>query len=101
MKWIELIRVRSSAAALLDAMPSIEAQVAQIETQAVDAETLLVRHALYDGDIAAVIVWRDARQPHETREGLMLARRLSELGSVDHAVWTPVALSGVDAAAGK
>ena len=89
IKWIELIRVRSSAAALSEAMPSLLGQVNEVEKVASGAETFFLQHALYDGDLAVVVVWRNNVEPNKTREGLMVAERLQELGPVDHAVWVP------------
>ena len=89
-KWIELIRVRSSTAHLEAAMPELEAQVAELEATTEGAETYFLRHALYDGDLAVVVIWRRLRcEPRATREGLLVAERLQRLGSVDHAVWVP------------
>jgi len=89
MKWIELIRVRSTAEALEAAMPSLSHLINEIEEAADEAETLFMQHAMYDGDLAVVVVWRNAMKPHKTREGLLLTQRLQMLGSVDHAVWIP------------
>jgi hypothetical protein len=89
MKWIELIRVRSSAARLEEAMPSMQQQVDEIRGSTRDAETFFLQHALYDGDLAVVVVWKGASTPQKSREGLMLAERLQGLGSIDHAVWVP------------
>lgn len=87
MKWIELIRVRSSPATLLKAMPVLRAQVAEIEDGVEGAETLFLKHALYDGDVAVVVVWRNDTEPRKSRAGLLLAEQLVRLGSVEHAVW--------------
>ncbi|MDJ0766403.1 MAG: hypothetical protein QNJ97_25740 [Myxococcota bacterium] len=43
MKWIELIRVRSSAHSLIQAMPDLTAQVKEIDQATTDAETLSYR----------------------------------------------------------
>ena len=88
-KWIELIRVRSSARALEAAMPGLVSQVREMDDALSEAETFLLKHALYEGDLAVGVVWRSGIEPGKTREGLMLAERLGELGSVDHAVWIP------------
>lgn len=89
-KWIELIRVRSSPATLEAAMPSVESQVADLEASADGAETHLLRHACYDGDLAVVLIWRGTEtKPMATREGTLVADRLRRIGSVDHAVWVP------------
>lgn len=89
MKWIELIRVRSSDAALRTAMPSLRSQVREIEETVPETETFFLRHALYDGDLAVVVVWRTEVAPRKSREGLMVADALKKIGTVDHAVWQP------------
>ena len=89
MKWIELVRVRSSEAALRSAMPSLRKQVREIEAAARDAEPLFLQHAFYDGDLAVALIWRNAVAPEKTREGLLVAEQLQTLGPVDHAVWVP------------
>ena len=94
MKWIELIRVRSSVAALQEAMPSLKTQIKEIEEATNGAETFFMQHALYDGDLAVVVVWMNGVKHEQTREGLMIAERLQELGSVDHAVWIPAGKGG-------
>lgn len=88
-KWIEWIRVRASCAALDSAMPSLEALFEEIEAATDGVETHFLRHALYDGDLAIVVVWHGRTEPGLTREGLLVAERLQRLGSVDHAVWVP------------
>lgn len=93
-KWIELIRVRSSDAALSEAMPTLEANVREIESSLGDGETFFLKHALYDGDLAVVLVWMNGAPPKKSREGLILAEQLGQLGSVDHAVWIPTQKQG-------
>ena len=88
MKWMELIRVRSTPASLEQALPRVQEHLHQLE-RSEPAETFFLRHALYDGDLAVVVVWRNDETPHKTRAGLMLAHNLVRLGSVDHAVWIP------------
>jgi len=85
MKWSELIRVRSSVTTLQDVTPWLTQQVNALQS----AEAFLLQHALYDGDLAVVVVWRNNDTPRKTREGLLIAQRLQRLGSVDHAVWIP------------
>ena len=88
-KWIEQIRVRSSKSKLVEAMPSLEGQIKDIEASSNGAETFFMKHALYDGDLAVVLVWMNNVVPQQTREGLMVAERLQEFGPIDHAVWIP------------
>jgi hypothetical protein len=88
-KWIELIRVRSSVKAIEQAMPGLTAQIHDIESSSRQVETFIMRHAIYDGDLAVGIVWRDNSKAKKSREGLLVASKLEQLGSVDHAVWVP------------
>lgn len=89
LKWLELIRVRSSRTSLEAAKPSLEEQLREIERSADGAETSLLKHAIYDGDLAVVLIWRNESAPQKTRVGLMVAQHLQQVGSVDHAVWVP------------
>jgi len=98
MKWIELIRVRSSEALLSAAMPALRDQVGHLESSLHHAEILFMRHALYNGDLAVVVVWRDGSPAKKSREGLLLAERLQRLGPIDHAVWIPTERDGSVAA---
>lgn len=89
MKWIELIRVRSSASTLQTVLLSLQEQVKAIEESAPGAETFFLQHALYDGDLAVVVVWKNEDKQQKTSAGLMVAEQLQALGPVDHAVWVP------------
>lgn len=89
MKWIELIRVRSSEATLRAAMPALTLQVEGLSSGRDDVETLFLQHALYNGDLAVVVIWQTAAPPKKSREGLLVAESLQALGSIDHAVWIP------------
>ena len=88
MKWLEMIHVRSSATNLEAVMASLVTEIKELGESTDAVEMLLLQHALYDGDLAAVIVWKGDRRPAKTREGLLLAERLQRLGTTDHAVWT-------------
>ncbi|MEM7154099.1 MAG: hypothetical protein AAF799_14715 [Myxococcota bacterium] len=89
MKWIELIRVRSSEATLRAALPTLAEQIRELESSRPDVETLFLQHALYDGDLAVVAIWQTDSPAAKTREGLLVAESLAGLGTVDHAVWIP------------
>ncbi|ANM29744.1 hypothetical protein ABI59_09385 [Acidobacteria bacterium Mor1] len=86
-KWIEWIRVRSSKDALQRVMHSLRSQLEALTASTSSAETFLLQHAMYEGDLALVIVWRTDDPPRKSREGLAIAERLEENGTVDHAVW--------------
>ena len=88
-KFIELIRVRSSSAELGTVAPGLQQIVTDIGESKSPAETFILQHALYDGDLAVVIVWPNAKLPETTREGLLVADFLARIGSVEHAVWIP------------
>lgn len=88
-KWIEFIRVRSTAASLAAAMPTLRREVDAFSDATDGAEAFFLQHALYDGDLALAVVWRNEIEPRKTRDGLLLAGRLRELGPVEHAVWIP------------
>ena len=90
MKWIEFIRVRSSAATLKEAIPFLKKVINEIKTSTSAAEAFLAQHAHYDGGLSVIVVWRNTIEPVKTREGLLLAERLQHLGPVDHAVWIPL-----------
>ena len=89
MKWIEMIRVRSSAGALEDVMPSLVTEIDQINASKEHVEAFIMRHALYSGDLSLVVVWKDGQPPEKTTQGVMFADRLKLVGTVDHAVWLP------------
>ena len=88
-KWIEFIRVRSTAIMLNSNINSIKKMVEEIESKTHEASPLIMQHALYDGDLAIVIIWNNSMKPEKSREGLMLVNAMEKLGAVDHAVWIP------------
>lgn len=87
--WIELIRVRSSQATLNEALPKLRQQVDEIDAAVPEAETFVMQHAVYVGDLAVAVVWQNGIDPQKTPGGLMVAERMRQLGPVDHAVWIP------------
>ena len=89
MKWLEQVRVRSSPSAIVGALPGLEALVGEVRTHAPEAEAFILRHAQYSGDLSVVVVWRRSSPPDKTREGLLIANRLQDIGPVDHSIWIP------------
>lgn len=87
MKWVEMIRLRSTSSGLLAGLPTILEQVKQINDVSGAKDAMVLKHALYDGDLAVVLVWENGRDPVRTREGLLLAEGLGRYGMVDHGVW--------------
>ena len=88
MKWIEMIRVRSSSGSLEKGMSAIVARAREIRKVSGIADAMVLKHALFEGDLAVVLLWDNDRQPVRTREGLVLADSLQRYGMVDHGVWT-------------
>ena len=89
LNWIEMIRVRSTALMLEESMETIQLIVKDMDDNIRGAHPFFMQHALYDGDLAVVIIWNNSLKPEKSREGLMLVNRLEKLGAVDHAVWIP------------
>ena len=89
LNWIEMIRVRSTALMLDAGMVTLQSIVKDMEENVREAHPFFMQHALYDGDLAIVIIWNNSLKPEKSREGLMLVNRLEKLGAVDHAVWIP------------
>jgi hypothetical protein len=87
MRWIEMIRVRSSSDVLAKALPPIVAETNAIRNLPGLSDVVVLRHALFEGDLAVVLLWDNERSPVQTREGLLLADHLKRYGLTDHAVW--------------
>ena len=88
MKWMEMIRVRSSAAGVEAIKNHLSAQRASFRAGNGLEAAFVLAHGQIDGDLAVVMVWNNDRQPVKTRESLLLARYFEQFGSVDHTVWT-------------
>lgn len=89
MIWIEMIRIRSCAGSLTQVKPSLADEINVIRAMPDTVDAFLFQHALYDGDLAAVVLWKASRSPAKTMEGLLLAEQLQRFGPIDHAVWIP------------
>ena len=87
MKWMEMVRLRSSDGGHSAALDAVTSQLEEIRSVLPATEVFLLQHALYEGDIAAVLVWNNEGLPAQTREGLLIAETLRRFGVVDHAVW--------------
>jgi len=88
MKWVEMIRLRSSPESLARGMSGIVEQTREISGLPGVEDAMVIKHALYEGDLAVVLTWDNDRRPVRTREGLMVAEQLQRYGMVDHGVWT-------------
>lgn len=91
MKWMEVIQVRTASNGGGKGFSVIQDRVANLRNAAGLLFITLLKHQQYLGDIAAVLVWNDQRQPVKTREGYALADTMAQYGSIDHAVWEVVA----------
>ena len=89
--WIETIRVRSSAAALEKAITILNEEITILNRSKHVQGAYCMQHQVYNGDMIISIAWESHISPQKTREGLMLAEQMMQLGSVDHAVWTQIA----------
>ncbi len=90
MKWIEIVQVRTG---IEDGGPGL--QVLRRHAQGLRGTVGLllitvVKHTLYQGDIAAVLVWENERAADKTREGYALADAMAHYGLTQHAVWEVV-----------
>ena len=90
VKWIEQIRLRSSASALLAVAPDLQDRLQNLSRPHANAEAFVLQHAVYDGDLAVVVVWQADGPPQKSREGHLVADQLRRLGTVDHSVWCPI-----------
>ncbi len=94
MRWVETIRVRSSASGLTVLRPDLKVLLASLGDVPGMKQLFVLEHALYDGDLAVSLLWDDgARVPDRTREGLLVAACLERFGSLEHSVWRMVAES--------
>jgi hypothetical protein len=91
MKWIEMVRARASCGMLEKGMPDIVKQVDEIRKTPGIADVMVLKHALFEGDLAVVLLWDNDHEPGRTPEGMVLAGNLKNIGLVDHGVWTAVA----------
>jgi len=87
MKWVEMIRVRSSTdgiAILSDGLPRI---ITTLRKKEEIQDAILLIHALYLGDLAVILIWKGDGQPKKSSDGIFLATHFREYGTVEHAVW--------------
>ena len=78
-----MIRLRSSPSDTEELLAQLNELLAEYP-----CESQLLRHGIYDGDLAALLIWHEG-EPRPSREGTLLAERLRTHGSIDHAVWIP------------
>lgn len=87
MKWMEMIRVRSSAQGVQAMREYLSVHMPTYRGVAHVENAFVLKHALYDEDLAIMFVWNSDREPDKTREGHFLARYCAQYGAVDHSIW--------------
>ena len=90
MKWIEMVRVRSSAFKAEEILrlirPHMESSVKEIGKGL--ERVLVLVHSEYPGDLAVIMAWDNNYPPARSREALLLVDVFSKHGPVSHAVWS-------------
>ena len=89
MKWMEMIRVRSSASGVEEIMRYIAPRLPLLRGngKGLDGAYVLV-HGQYEGDLAFILVWDNDCPPAKSREGILLAEYFTKHGPVGHGIWT-------------
>lgn len=87
MKWSEMIRVRTSSEGIADLYSNLPKVISSLREKPEIKEVFLLIHALYVGDLAIILVWKDLGKPGKSPEGILLANNFEEYGTVEHAVW--------------
>ena len=89
MKWIEMIRVTSSAAGAEEMKLYLEPQLHALQMTCKRLESsFLLQNAQYEGDLAIIMAWNDDSLPDKSRNGLLLAALVAKHGPVCHEIWT-------------
>ena len=88
MKWLEMIRVRSSPQGVDAAKQYLAVHMPSFRGVKYVRDAAVLSHALYEGDLAVILTWEAKGAPAKTREGLFLANYFMQYGPVDHAIWT-------------
>ena len=87
MKWAEMIRVRSSAEGVTDLYNGLSQVISRLRKKSGIQDAILLIHALYVGDLAIILLWKNDSKPVKSPEGVSLANSFKEYGTVEHAVW--------------
>ena len=87
MKWAEMIRVRSSADGIADLYSGLPQVISTLREKTEIKDALLLIHALYVGDLAVILIREGTEKPKKSSEGIFLADKFEEYGTVEHAVW--------------
>ncbi len=87
MEKIEMVRVRSTPEAVSEAMPTIKKRIDSLRRELVAGDIRVMQHNTYLGDISVFIVWDSDRGSEKSREGLLMAEILQEIGAQNHFIW--------------
>ena len=87
MKKLEMIRVRSTPNATDEILSLLTDHINSLQEGSKSFEIKLMQHGRYYGDIAILIIWESAKNPNKSREGLLIAEVLQEIGALSHIVW--------------
>lgn len=90
MQWFEFIRVRTSADQARELLASLPQAARSFEAEPGVEMCAVMRHGLYDGDIAVALAHDDDAGARHTAQARELADHLSTYGLVDHNVWQKV-----------
>jgi hypothetical protein len=87
MRWIELIKIRTSGSAVSDLLAQLPQQLREFERQPTIEEAGLLHHASVEGDLAAYLIINRPGPSRDTREGLSIAEFARDFGFVDYQRW--------------
>lgn len=87
MKKLEMIWVRSTPNAIADTLPRLTDHIDNLGEKPESFEIKTMKHGQNQGDIAVFIVWKSTGNSEKSREGLLVAELLQEIGALSHIVW--------------
>lgn len=91
MKWVEMIRVRSTSDGITSLYSGLSQEISKLREKSEIEDVVLLVHALYVGDLALILLWKGSGKPKKSSAGISLAKSFEEYGTVEHAVWMIVA----------
>ncbi len=87
MRCVEMIRVRSTTEEIADLYNGLSQVISDLRKITDIRDAILLIHALYVGDLAVILIWKELEPPKKTPEGIVLANTFEEYGTVEHSVW--------------
>jgi hypothetical protein len=98
MKWFEFIRLCTTADHARELAQALSVMAREVQATAGVTDCIVVRHALYDGQLGVAVVHDDVAGARQTKAALAVADYLRHYGLVDHQAWA-VCAGDVPAAA--